>query len=296
MTGRRTDTGGDYADVFADIAATWRPDPIEVTETITAAPARDLAALLGTDPPDAVLPPLWHSVYLLDRPTRAELGDDGHPRDGYLLPPLPDRRRLFGGGAVEFSAPIRIGETVTRRSTVADVRVSEGRSGALLLVKVRHTYSVDGVERVIDEQDLVYRDPTVAKPSSSGTREPAPPTDAPWRLTLPTDPVTLFRFSALTANAHRIHYDHPYATKVEGHPGLLVHGPLLALALLELPRRHAPQATVKRYAYRLRRSCHAPAPVEVLGRPDGGEIALFSGPPADGCITGAAFLAEPLAR
>lgn len=293
MTGRQDGTGGDYADLFADIAATWRPDPIEVTETITAGPAHDLAALLDADPPDDVLPPLWHSVYLLDRPTRAELGDDGHPRDGYLLPPLPERRRMFGGGVAEFVGPIRIGETVTRRSTVADVRVREGRSGALLLVAVRHTYLVDGVERVVEQHDLVYRDPTAARPVSAPEPEDAEkPKNVPWRFTLPTDPVTLFRFSALTANAHRIHYDHPYATEVEGHPGLLVHGPLLALALLELPRRHALQATVRAFAYRLRRPCYAGAPVEVTGRPDGADASLFAGPFSN--ISGRASLRDPL--
>ncbi|GAA4975875.1 MaoC family dehydratase N-terminal domain-containing protein [Yinghuangia aomiensis] len=295
MTRRQADTGSGYADLFADIAATWRPDPIEVTETITAGPARDLAALLGTDPPDDVLPPLWHSVYLLDRPTRAELGDDGHPRDGYLLPPLPERRRMFGGGVAEFVAPIRIGETVTRRSTVADVRVRDGRSGALLLVAVRHTYLVDGVERVVEQHDLVYRDPTAARASSAPEPEDAEgPTNVLWRFTLPTDPVTLFRFSALTANAHRIHYDHPYATEVEGYPGLLVHGPLLALALLELPRRHAPQASVRTFAYRLHRPCQAGAPVEVTGRPDGADVNLSAGPSSN--ISGTASLTGPPPR
>lgn len=292
MTRRQADTGGGYADLFADIAATWRPDPIEVTETITAGPARDLAALLGTDPPVDVLPPLWHSVYLLDRPTRAELGDDGHPRDGYLLPPLPERRRMFGGGVAEFVAPIRIGETVTRRSAVANVRVSEGRSGALLLVRVQHTYLVDGVERVFDHHDLVYRDPTAARPASASDVEDAEtPKKVSWRITLPTDPVTLFRFSALTANAHRIHYDHPYATEVEGHPGLLVHGPLLALAMLELPRRYAPQASVWTYAYRFRRPCHAGAPVEITGRRDGADVLMFAGPSTH--ISGFASLTRP---
>ncbi|MGR7003321.1 hypothetical protein ACU686_43980 [Yinghuangia aomiensis] len=160
----------------------------------------------------------------------------------------------------------------------------------MLLVRVQHTYLVDGVERVVDHHDLVYRDPTAVRPAAD-SEDAETPKEVSWRLTLPTDPVTLFRFSALTANAHRIHYDHPYATEVEGHPGLLVHGPLLAVAMLELPRRYAPQASVRIYAYRFRRPCHAGAPVEITGRHDGADVLMFAGPSTH--ISGFASLTGP---
>ena len=271
---------------FAAIEAKWRPQPVEVTEFVTAAPTAALAGLFDQSAPATgggdALPPLWHWLHLLDRPAQAELGDDGHPRDGLFLPPLPDRRRMFGGGRLEFHAPIRIGDLLTRQSEIATMRVRRGCSGWLLLVTVRHIFLVDGEIRTVEEQDIIYKqaDAGPAAPAPTKAADPATTQASvyPWEFTLVPDSRLLFRFSALTYNTHRIHYDHTYATEVEGYPGLVVHGPLLALALLELPRRFAPQRTVRSFAYRLRGPLFAPAPVLVHGSPQDTGAELGAGP------------------
>ncbi|MET8637783.1 MaoC family dehydratase N-terminal domain-containing protein [Streptomyces sp. NPDC004680] len=273
---------------FAAVEADWRPEPVEATEFVTAAPVRALAGLfdqpvpaLGVGDP---LPPLWHWLYVLDRPAQADLGEDGHPRDGgHFLPPLPDRRRMFGGGRLEFRAPIRIGDLLTRRSEVARVRVRHGGSGWLLLATVRHEYVVHGEIRTVEEQDLVYRQTGGAPaPEPVGEAVPAAPTavpGGPWSFTLRPDPTLLFRFSALTYNAHRIHYDRDYVRDVEGYPDLVVHGPLLALSLLELPRRWAPERAVTAFAFRSRAPLFAPRDIEVTGVPEGDRVVLSAGLP-----------------
>ncbi|MFI0961257.1 MaoC family dehydratase N-terminal domain-containing protein [Streptomyces sp. NPDC021080] len=261
-------------ELFAKIETEWRPEPVETTEFVATGPARALAGVF--DQPDSmfsvgdVLPPLWHWLHLLDRPAQAELGEDGHPREGGLfLPPLPDRRRMFGGGRLEFREPIRIGDLLTRRSEVASVRVRRGGSGWLLLVTVRQEYLVDGEIRTVEEQDIVYKQAdavpgSVAKPTAAPAEAPA----GPWSFALRPDPTLLFRFSALTYNAHRIHYDRGYVREVEGYPDLVVHGPLLALALLELPRRFAPERQVATFAFRSRAPLFAPDEILVTGGPD----------------------------
>lgn len=267
---------------FTDVEEGWAPPEAVATDVLTHGPAAALAALFdrpGLEPAAGdPLPPLWHWLYFAEWPPESALGPDGHPRDGAFLPPLPDRRRMFGGGRVTVHAPLRLGETVTRRSSVARVRTRRGGSGWLLLVTVRGEFSVGGDVRVVEEQDIVYRDPRAT--SSPPVAAPAgPPPAGPWGFELVPDPVLLFRFSALTANAHRIHYDVPYATGVEGYPGLLVHAPLLALALLELPRRFAPDRTVREFAYRARRPLFASGtPIRVGGGPDAdGTLRLGAG-------------------
>ncbi|MEV6110755.1 MaoC family dehydratase N-terminal domain-containing protein [Streptomyces sp. NPDC051940] len=271
-------------ELFAAIERDWRPGPVENSEFVTAAPAKAFAGVLDQQAPSTgvgdALPPLWHWLYLLDRPAQSDLGEDGHPRQGGLfLPPLPDRRRMFGGGRLEFRAPIRIGDLLTRRSEIADLRVRRGGSGWLLLVTVRHVYLVDGEVRTVEEQDLVYKQPDPAQAAARipDTAEPGPA--ASWSYVLRPDPTLLFRFSALTYNAHRIHYDRDYATGVEGYPDLVVHGPLLALSLLELPRRFAPDRTVASFAFRSRAPLFAPEEIVVSGFPEDDRAVLTAGRP-----------------
>jgi 3-methylfumaryl-CoA hydratase len=162
------------------------------------------------------------------------LGRDGHPAENEFgfAPPLP--QRMWAGGALEFIAPIPQSGAIVRRSSFADVSAKHGRSGPLCLVTLRHEFLVDGAVAVAERQDLVYREETgkSAAPSVTRPAEPAPAGEIQWRMT--PDPVLLFRYSALTFNGHRIHYDHPYATQAEGQEGLLVHGPLQATWLLNL--------------------------------------------------------------
>jgi hydroxyacyl-ACP dehydratase HTD2-like protein with hotdog domain len=244
----------------------WAPEPRETTERITPEPAAALAGLFDVEPPEGSLPPLWHWLHFLERPAQRELGPDGHPLAGRFLPPIPDRRRMFAGGRYTARGPMRFGQTVTRREELAATAVKRGRSGELLFVTVRHTFSAEGTEIAVEEQDLVYRSGAPAAASTPPSHD-APEADAPWLLRMAADPVLLFRFSALTYNAHRIHYDEPYATRVEGHAGLVVHGPLLALLCLELPRRRG--RTVTGFAFRARSPVYAGQSFAVCGGPDG---------------------------
>lgn len=155
-----------------------------------------------------------------------DLGRDGHPRPGLVLPALPLPRRMWAGGALSVHAPFAEGEEVTRRTTIRDVAFKQGRSGRLGFVTVDHVYSVSGHLRMSERQDIVYREePKPGQDTALVTGEPWFPVAA-WDLT--PDATLLFRFSALTFNGHRIHYDHPYATGVEGYDGLVVHGPMQA--------------------------------------------------------------------
>jgi 3-methylfumaryl-CoA hydratase len=271
---------------FEEIAATWRPAPVTSSEPVTAGPALGLAGLFDTTVNLAEgepLPPLWHWLYLLDRPAQAELAEDGHPRSGYALPPLTERRRVFGGGRVAFRDPILIGDVLHRGTSVSSVRARQGASGPLLLVTVRHKLSVGDETRAVEEQDIVYRLPA-SGPSTRPVPSPGPVAPAaPWRLALDADARLLFRFSALTYNAHRIHYDRDFATTVEGYADLVVHGPLLALAMLELPRRREPRR-VRTFSWRARSPLFVTDTITVWGDPDG---ELGAGRPGEpGCVTG----------
>lgn len=257
---------------LTDVAAEWRPDPITVRERIDPLPAISFAGLLDVPAPvaeeDDPLPPLWHWLHLLDRPAASELGPDGHRLHGPFLPPIPDRRRMFAGGRLVLHAPFRVGRLVTRRSSVVRTDVKKGSTGELLFVTVRDEYA--DADELIAEEDrhLMYRsgDPMAPPEQAPGTGEPAP-VDSPWQLPFTPDPVTLFRFSALTYNAHRIHYDQHYVRDVEGFPDLVVHGPLLALLALELPRRFAPDRTVASFSFRAKRPAYACHRILVHGGP-----------------------------
>jgi len=265
---------------LAELVAGWAPEPVELTDTVEAGVLAAFAGAIDAPAPaGGSVPPLWHWFAFLERPARAELGADGHPSAGRFLPPIPDRRRMFAGGRLEVRAPLRVGEPVVRYSQLAAVVAKVGRSGEMLFVTVRHEFRALGRAGgdsaaddmlVVEEQDLVYRS---GRPAATRAADPQParvPGDGPWRVVLHPDEPLLFRVSALTYNSHRIHYDQAYAREVEGYPGLVVHGPLLALLLLELPRRHAPGMRVQRFAYRLDRPAFVGVPV--VARRQGGEL------------------------
>lgn len=218
----------------------------QVTEPLTAGPAQGLAGLLGVALPDlatAGLPALWHWVYLLDRPPQADLGPDGHPVRGVVpVPPGPGLRRMWAGGLVRTFGPLLVDRAATRTSAVAKTEEKVGRTGTMTFVTVRHEVSQDGRVLVEEDQHIVYREPPprdapvgdAADGGSSGGTRPAEAGE--WELA-PT-PTLLARFSALTYNGHRIHYDRDFTRDVEGYPGLLVHGPLQAVAMAEAAREH----------------------------------------------------------
>jgi 3-methylfumaryl-CoA hydratase len=232
-------------------------------------------------PDDGTLPPLWHWIYLLERRRQRDLGPDGHPTTGIPAPPGAGRRRMFAGGRVVTHRPLVLGEQATRTTRVASSVEKQGRSGPLTFVTVRNEVTQGGQVAVVDEQDIVYRAPG-SSPAPTGTAEPA--TVREPSITLEVDAALLFRFSALTYNAHRIHYDEAYATQVEGHGGLVVHGPLLAVVCLELPRRAG--LKVREVSFRARRPVYARQPFTAAGSPEGG---LSVEAPGGGAAMTAAF-------
>jgi 3-methylfumaryl-CoA hydratase len=249
---------------LAEMTAGWAPEPVTTTGTTTAWSVAAASGLFDLDPVAGEgedLPPMWHWFGFLECPRSDELAEDGHIEDGHFLPPMPQRRRMFAGGRLRLDRPMRVGEALTRTSTLRRAEVKHGRSGEMLLVTVRDEFRAgDGGELVAtEESDLVYRSQAPGQARGIGFETPpdeVPPT-SDEAVTLYPDETLLFRVSALTYNSHRIHYDHPYATGVEGYPGLVVHGPLLALMLLEIPRRHRPGRPVTALGYRLSRPAFA---------------------------------------
>lgn len=225
-------------EIRKDVASAW--------------PVAALAATLDRDDPppgtgDAI-PPGWHWLYFLDIARASELGPDGHPRRGGFLPPVTLPRRMWAGGRIEFLRPLRVGDPIERVSEILSVESKTGKSGNLVFVTVRHTVSAAGEAAVAEEHDIVYRD-------AAGPNDPPPqgrpaPAAAAWRREIVPDEALLFRFSALIFNAHRIHYDLDYCRSEEHYPGLVVHGPLQTILLLDLVRREAPGRTVRKLDYR----------------------------------------------
>jgi 3-methylfumaryl-CoA hydratase len=249
-------------------------------DVITPGPAARLSATLDRDEPPPKpgepLPPLWHWLYFLDAVPQAVLGPDGHTvREDGFLPPMPLPRRMWAGSRFAFRRSLPIGEPATRQSVIRDVSYKQGRSGALVFITVRHVVSGAAGPAIEEEHDIVFRE--APRPGAT-SRPPAPAPDGPWRREIRPDPVMLFRYSALTFNGHRIHYDHPYATRAEGYPGLVVHGPLLATLMLDLLRRQAPGARVRRFEFRAHRPVFDTGPFAIGGapQPDGTGCRLWA--------------------
>lgn len=218
-------------------------DVIVETDALAVEPAYALGGLLGVPVPDlaggARLPMLWHWCYLLDRPAQADLGPDGHPVRGVLpVPPAPGLRRMWAGGRVRASGALRCGEPATRLTRVLSMTDKVGRSGPMTFVSVGHQIAQRNQVVIDEEQDFVYRAPAtdarVAAATDGAGAPVVPAGDGEWEIAV--SPTLLFRFSALTYNAHRIHYDRDFARDIEGYPGLLTHGPLQALAMAEAAR------------------------------------------------------------
>jgi hydroxyacyl-ACP dehydratase HTD2-like protein with hotdog domain len=227
--------------------------------------AEGMAATLGRPLEGDAWPALWHWTLFQDWRMPDGLGPDGHPRRGGFLPPVHDLpRRMWAGGRVTFHAPVRTGDALRRVSTILSVKEKSGGSGRLVFVTVGHVLHGPAGMLVEEEQDIVYRGTEGAAVKAA----PAAPTwDGALEASLVPDPVMLFRYSALTGNGHRIHYDHPYVTQEEGYPGLVVHGPLQATLLA----RHALDlggkgARLSRLAYRGKRPCFDGRRLTLLGR------------------------------
>lgn len=242
-----------------------------VSDVVTVTPLQALTATLDRDDapqrPGDPIPPCWHWLYFLPVHRQSEIGPDGHPKRGGFLPPVPLPRRMWAGSRIEFAEPLRVGQAISRTSRIDDVRLKEGRTGPLVFVNVHHEISAEGRVAVVDEHHIVYRENP--RPDEAAPANVAAPNDESWSRGIAPDDVLLFRYSALTFNGHRIHYDRRYVTTVEGYPGLIVHGPLIATLLLDLLRRELPQARVTAFTFRAVKPLFDIAAFEVCGRQDG---------------------------
>jgi 3-methylfumaryl-CoA hydratase len=259
----------------------------EVAEdTVTTVPVKALSATLDRDDPSPhpgdPLPPLWHWLYFLPLHKKSELGPDGHAKRGGFLPPVPLPRRMWAGGRFVFHQPLRVGEAIRRMSIVADVTYKQGRTGPLVFVLVRHEVAGENGLALVEEQDIVYRE--APGPNEAAAAPRRAPDGAMWRSDIEPDAVLLFRYSALTFNGHRIHYDHPFVTKVEGYPGLIVHGPLIATLLVDLLRRNV-EPGLTRFAFRAVRPLFDTGAFAVCGVPeDDGRAAKVWAQDAEGLL------------
>jgi 3-methylfumaryl-CoA hydratase len=256
----------------------------ETAEDVVATfPVAAMGATLDRDDPPPrhgdVLPPLWHWLYFLPVYRHSDAGPDGHMRRGGFLPPVPLPRRMWAGSRVQFRQALRVGEPIRRVSTVADVTHKSGRSGDLVFVVVRHEISSGDKVAIAEEHDIVYREAPRAgdRPAGSSPASSTAPAEAPWQRVVHPDPLMLFRYSALTFNGHRIHYDRTYATEVEGYPGLVVHGPLLATLMVDLVRRERADARITGFRFRALRPVFDTAAFTVCGSPGPGtnDVALW---------------------
>ena len=268
----------------------WEGHTESLVDDISAAPVRALQATLDRDdaPPKtgSVLPPLWHWLYFLPHPRQSALGPDGHAQRGGFLPPVPLPRRMWAGGRLHWQPdnPLVLGDAVSRTSRIISVTHKAGRTGDLVFVLVRHEiHNAHGLA-LSEEHDIVYR----ANPQP-GDVTPAPrvaPQGAVWTREIAPDDVLLFRYSALTFNGHRIHYDRRYVTGVEGYPGLVVHGPLIATLLVDLLRRQLPQARLSTFEFRAVRPVFDIAAFKLHASPaaDGRSVNLWTAD-HEGCLT-----------
>jgi 3-methylfumaryl-CoA hydratase len=283
-------------DPTADYAA-WIGRQEITDDDMSTAPALAAAATLDDTRTrfenGSALPPLWHWFYFLPRAPQALLGDDGHPQRGGFMPPIPYPRRMFAGARMRFHAPLLIGEAARREAVIRDVRLKSGRSGALAFVSVLCRFHQHGRLCIEEEQDIVYREPGPAVPCPRVLDWPQVPAGASTRIVTP-DARLLFRFSALTFNAHRIHYDRPYAINEEGYPGLVVHGPLTAVLLMELVRQQMARP-VRSFSFRGLAPLFDVAPFRLVCAANADELSLAAqGPDGATAMSATAELASAL--
>ncbi len=233
------------------------------------------ASLTEGDP----LPDFWHYIYFNPEVPASRLKEDGHETLGRFLPPVALPRRMWAGGRVEVTRPLRLGETATKTSTIGDVTLKQGRTGKLCFVTVNHEIRAGDELCLTERQDVVYReeaDPNTPKPPG----RPAPDT-ADWSRTIEPDSVLLFRYSALLFYAHRIHYDADYTRDAEHYPGLVVHGPLTATLLIASAVEENRTINLKSYGIRARNPLFVTAPFKVEGRRDGNRVQTWARAPDD---------------
>ena len=268
--------------VALDHLKSWVGKAETLSDTVTAAPVRALSATLDREDPEPVsgteLPALWHWLYFLPHQRQSGIGPDGHPMRGGFLPPVPLPRRMWGGGRLQWEAanPLRVGDAIQRVSRIVSVVHKPGRSGQLVFVLVQHEICNQHGLALTEQHDIVYR--SGARPGDFVPPPVPAASGAAWQRELVPGEVLLFRYSALTFNGHRIHYDRRYVTEVETYPGLVVHGPLIATLLVDLVRRQAPQAQLRSFDFKAVRPSFDGRPLHLNGQAsaDGGSVRLWA--------------------
>jgi 3-methylfumaryl-CoA hydratase len=273
----------------------WIGREERITEELSPFPVMAALATLDDEKrklgPGDPLPLLWHWFYFLPRVAASHIGKDGHPERGGFLPPVALPRRMFAGARLHFRHPLLIGKPASRTGTVRDISQKHGASGALVFVTVEYQIEQDGKVCVEEVQDIVYREPGARIAAPKVIELPAPPAGA-WTRTITPNPILLFRFSALTFNAHRIHYDRPYAINEEGYPGLVVHGPLTAMLLLDLVHRQSDRPVIA-YSFRGRAPLFDLAPFRLIGQLENNAVGLEAiGPDGSVAMTATAPLGD----
>ena len=256
-------------------------------EIISAFPAQAAAATLDLDGEQMThgnpLPPLWHWFYFLPKAARSEIDRDGHPKRGGFFPPVALPRRMFAGARTRFFQPLTIGEAAVREGEILNVAEKSGKAGQLVFVTVRYRIRQGDEVRIEEEQDIVYKEPGPSIPAPVPLQSPPEVPAGAWVEDVRPDTVLLFRFSALTFNAHRIHYDRPYAFEEEGYPGLVVHGPLTAVMLAGLTQEYSGKRIAK-FTFQGRAPLFDLFPFRLIGQPQGDIVSLQAQGP-DGKIT-----------
>jgi 3-methylfumaryl-CoA hydratase len=266
-------TGSDKVETFD----AWVGRSDESTDRVTATPVRLMQAMLDAADPDTLpsrLPPLWHWLYFLPAGRQSNIGPDGHPERGGFLPPVTLPRRMWAGGRLQFLQPLGVGEAIRRVSTIKSIQGKSGRTGQLVFVTVQHEISGERGVAIREEHDIVYRDAPV--PGATAPQPVAAPTDEQFGRIITPDPVLLMRYSALTFNGHRIHYDRPYVMQEEGYPGLVVHGPLIATLLMEALRAAHPDKVIGSFEFKAVSPLFDIAPFSVNGKLDGDIARLWA--------------------
>lgn len=241
------------------------------TDVVTPGPANLLRFSLGRPEPELrpgdALPPGWLCLYFLPKFRQDGLRADGSPLDAGVVPPMPLPRRMFAGERLRFHGPIRIGDELRRETELVDLAMKPGGTGMLVFATVlSRVYTAQGLA-LEEERRTVFREEIKAGERNQAPRREDAPADVPWRRRVDPDPILLFRFSALTFNSHRIHYDRPWAMDAEGYPGLVVHGPLTSTLLVDFARDHNPGRAFLTYTTQARAPLFDTAPFELRGRP-----------------------------
>lgn len=249
------------------------------TEVIGKRQAELLAVTLGKKVPGEgdALPSCWHWAWFNDALPAAQLGRDGHPKRGGFIPDIPLPRRMWAGGELEFLAPLKIGLETQKRSTIEAIKTRKGGSGELYIVTIGHQLSQGDVLCVNEKQNLVFReDPAPGAPKPDPIVPPQAPDLSEEML---ADPVLMFRYSALTFNGHRIHYDVDYARDVEGYPDLVFHAPLTATSLCDIATRLMNEAPVRSFSYRATAPLFCNSPIKLSAKKNGAGVTAWAETP-----------------